>query len=251
MNYCFTSIQGYIFSRVISPEEFKTLISDQNVCIQNKDLTQDNAKEILLSMKQALWWNDSSYISKLCMSVNCVFTWGINSYIVEALNCKAWNVVVESLKQIVKAKVKFNCLNFLNLMEIDEIGNLFLSFIKNDDLYYLSYFITKCFLQSIKDNAMNRFYDLLIHIWEFQPELRFFTFKLNEHLYIKLYIVPEDKRFYLSNGHLLNPLYDDTMIHYINKVVSRHFGLVYINENLIFTEKQFTEQESRIIDFLI
>ena len=106
MNYCFASIQGYIFSKVISPEEFKTLITDQNISIQNKDLTQDNAKEILLLMKQALWWNDPSYISNLCMSVNCVFTWGINSYIVEAIDCKSWNVIVECLKHIIKAKVK-------------------------------------------------------------------------------------------------------------------------------------------------
>jgi hypothetical protein len=142
MDYCFITLHGFVFSRISSPEEFQTFLRNEFISIQNKDLSEENAKEILILMKKALWWNDSSYIKQLCMSVNSFFTWGPNTYIVEAINCKAWNVISECLKQIIKAKVKFDCLHFLNLMDVDEIGLLFLSFIEQDELYYLSYFLS-------------------------------------------------------------------------------------------------------------
>jgi len=254
IGYTFTQIDKYIYSSDITPEEFKNYINNNNdICIENTNLNKNDIKNLLYNMKQALWWNDSIYIKNLYMHINSFSKWGSDSYIVEAINCKAWNVIIECFTQFIKHKIKFNYINYINLMNCEEFGLLILTFIYTDHLYELSYFLTKYLLQSVYKNSLYNFYTVLSKVWELTPELRIYTIIINELLYIKLTIIPEEKRSYIFDNKLVNPFADNYLLHTINKAVANYFKIdyiVYTNYDIFFPDQQKKEKDT-LIDFLI
>jgi len=165
-------------------------------------------KEMYISLKKALTYDDFSYISEYNVMKYLELQWYDDIYIMECKQYKCWNVLTEILEKSIQHGIPFNMYNFVisfTFLELTEYIKYTINYYRAD---LLSTILTIIYNYLKLQSTLENFYklmDVIDIIWNNDREL---------YLY-KIYVIEERNVVIISPNLIINGINYNTIAYHV------------------------------------